>query len=112
VQHLQAHDECVFVRGAAVVVATRPVTIVPRDVAPRDVAAGIAAVAAVVETDGLSGAALLCTCVAANALIDASDVSVAAVAIARSSTAERMSGERDGMSATTPRRPRRHMKRC
>jgi hypothetical protein len=97
-----------------VVVATRPVTVVPRVVALREVGAGVgeaAVTAVVVEADGWSGAALFCTWVAANALIDASDVSVAAVAMARRSTAERMSGERDDMSDTTTRRPRRHMKR-
>jgi len=56
------------------------------------------------------GAALFCTCVAANALIDASDVSVAAVATARRRTAERMSGERDGMRTRTARRGRRYMR--
>jgi hypothetical protein len=82
-------------------VGTRPVTVVPRVVAPRAVAAGVgvATVAAVVvDAEGWSGAALFCTCVAAKALIDASDVSVAAVAIARRTTAERMSGERDDMA--------------
>ncbi|HYR94275.1 MAG TPA: hypothetical protein VEP48_08740 [Methylomirabilota bacterium] len=96
------------------VVATRPVTVVPRVVALREVGAGVGDAvvgAVVVEAGGWSGAALFCTWVAANALIDASDVSVAAVAMARSSTAERMSGERDDMSDTTTRRPRGHMRR-
>jgi hypothetical protein len=96
-----------------VVVATRPVTVVPRVVALREVGAGVAAVAAaVVEAEGWSGAALFCTCVAANALIDASDVSVAAVAMARSSTAERMSGERCGMGSTTPQRRHWYVRVC
>jgi hypothetical protein len=95
-----------------VVVATWPVTVVPRVVALREVGAGVgvAAVAAVVVEEGRSGAALFCTCVAANALIDASDVSVAAVAMARRTTAERMSGERDGMRTRTARRRRPYMR--
>jgi len=96
-----------------VVVATRPVTVVPRVVALRAVGAGVgdAAVGAVVvEAGGWSGAALFCTWLAANALIDASDVSVAAVATARRRTAERMSGERDGMRTRTARRDRRYMR--
>jgi hypothetical protein len=88
------------VRGAAVVVGTLPVTVVPRVVAVRDVGAGVAVAAVdavVVDTAGWSGAAAFWTCVAAKALIDASDVSVVAVAIARRITAERMSGERVDM---------------
>jgi hypothetical protein len=91
-----------------VVVATRPPTVVLREV---DAGVGVAAaVTTVVDAAGLSGAALFCTCVAANALIDASDVSVAAVAMARRSTAERMSGERDGMPTRTARRRRPYMR--
>ena len=98
-------------RAAVVVVVTRPVSVVVRldepvpfdavdDVA--DVAAGVAAADAATAVDeldaeGLSGAESFCTCVAANADIDASEVSVTAVAAARRSSEERMRGLRSGI---------------
>lgn len=85
------------------VVVTRPVTVVVREVVVRagvTTAGVVADVEVVVDAVGCRGAAAFCTCVAANALMDASDVSVAAVAIARSTTPERMSGERFAMSDT------------
>jgi len=98
-----------LVRAVVVVVVTRPVTVVVREVAVRAVGAGIAVAAAVedvvVEAAGWSGAAVFCTCVAANAVMLARDVSVAAVAMARRITPERMSGERCGMSDRRPRQP-------
>jgi len=74
------------------VVVTRPVSVVVRlaKPVPLDAVDG-AAVAA-----GLSGAASFCTCVAANADIDASELSVTAVASERRSSEERMRGLRSG----------------
>ncbi len=101
-------------RVAAVVVVTRPVSVVVRDIVVRVVGAGVTATvcadALVPEDEGCSGAALFCTCVAANAVIDASDVNVAAVASARRTMPERMSGERCAISDRTSRRPRGYMR--
>ena len=54
----------------------------------------VAEVAAVVEAeaDGCSGAFVFCTCVAANAVMPDSEVSVIAVAMPRRIALERMSG--------------------
>jgi hypothetical protein len=100
-----------LVRAAVVVVVTRPVSVVERVVVVRAVGAAVAlTIDVVVAGAGWSGAALFWTCVAANALMLASEESVAAVAIARSTTPERMSGERFTMGTKRTRRPRRHMK--
>jgi hypothetical protein len=99
------------VRVVVVVVGMRPVTVVLRLEAPvpleavddvADVGAGVAVadVATVVDdagAAGLSGAASFCTCVAANAVIEASDVKVTAVAIERRSSEERTRGLRSGI---------------
>jgi hypothetical protein len=96
-----------LVRAVVVVVVTRPVTVVVREVTVPAVGAGVAVAAAVkdvvVEAAGWSGAAMFCTCVAANAVMLARDVSVAAVAMARRITPERMSGGRWGMRHRTSR---------
>jgi hypothetical protein len=98
------------VRVVVVVVGTGPVSVVRLD-APvpfeavddvADVGAGVAVadVATVVDdtgTDGFSGAASFCTCVAANAVIDASEVSVTAVARERRNSDERTRGPRSGI---------------
>src|SRR5205823_14277099 len=102
------HDECVFVRVVVVVVGTRPVSVVLRLEVPVPfeavdavaVGAAVAAAATVVDdagAAGFSGAASFCTCVAANAVIEASELSVTAVARERRSSEERMSGLRSGM---------------
>lgn len=95
-----------MVFAAAVVVVMRPVMVVERDVVvalEAEVAVAVVLVAAVVGVVGRSGAALFCTCVAAKALREASELSVTAVAMARSSTAERMIGERfEGGRVVTP----------
>ena len=79
------------------VVVVTPVIVVDRRVVVevRDVAAGVAVgvtAAVVVEADGCSGAAVFCTCVAANEVMPPSEVSVSAVARPRSTTLERING--------------------
>jgi hypothetical protein len=103
-----------LVRAVVVVVATRPVTVVVREVVVTAVDAGVAVAVAVdavvVEAAGLSGAASFCTCAAAKAFMLARDVSVTAVAMPRRSTPERMSGGRCGMSDRTSRQPTRSLR--
>jgi hypothetical protein len=95
------------VRAVVVVVGTPPVIVVRRldvpvpFVAVDGVLVGIA-VAVAVDTVvagavGLSGAASFWTCVAANAVIEAREVRVTAVARERRSSDERMSGARSGI---------------
>ena len=95
-------------RVVVVVVGTRPVSVVLRldvpvpfeAVAAVAVGAAVAAAATVVDdagAAGFSGAASFCTCVAANAVIDASELSVTAVARARRSSEDRTSGLRSGI---------------
>jgi hypothetical protein len=105
-EYREAHDECVLVRALVVVVVTRRVRVVVREVVVAAVGTGVAAAIVdevVVDAVGLSGAASFCRCVAANALMLARDVSLAAVAMARRSTLERMSGPRCGTSDRTTR---------
>lgn len=74
-------------RGAAVVVGTRFVTVVR----VRAVGAGVlVAVAVVPSALGLSGAAAFCRCVAAKALMPVKVVRVMPVTIARNTVVERM----------------------
>jgi hypothetical protein len=72
-----------------VTVVRRWVVVVARDVGA---GAGVASLA-VVDALGLSGATAFCTCVDANAVMPASEETVIAVATARSTVTERMSGD-------------------
>jgi hypothetical protein len=95
------------VRVVVVVAVTPPVMVVRRLEVPVPFVAvdGVlvgAAVAVAVDTvvagaAGLRGAASFCTCVAANAVIEARDVNVTAVAIDRRSSEERTRGLRSGI---------------
>ena len=79
-------------RGAAVVVGTRPVVVLRF----RAVGAGVGVAVAIDVVPpsalGLSGAAAFCMCVAAKALMPVKVVKMMPVTIARSATGERRSG--------------------
>jgi hypothetical protein len=99
------------VRVVVVVAVTSPVMVVRRlevpvpfeavdDVASVGAGVAVADVATGVDDTGaagFSGAASFCTCVAANAVIEARDVNVTAVAIERRSSEERTRGLRSGI---------------